>query len=291
MIRECLVKIERRRALADKYGIPYRTTIPRRSEASPARLWRIAVPIAALLLVTAVIVGVLLAEPIGRIVHRNREAKEIGVLVGVPESSAPPAASQNVPTTSAPANVASQGSNAAVPFSTQSPTNAAAASNSPQVAPQDIQQTQTMNAQPQATAPMVSEAASPPAVAENPASSTDETKPLSRPDEATQPAAGSQSGSRSKKKSVASTSRRARGTPGFSEDFPQRRAGSVRGRVVGITSDGRLIFRLPSGRTTIVAPDSDAEEFVPRRHRRAMIDRDEMFAPPPRSEPDYFPYD
>jgi len=52
-----------------------------------------------------------------------------------------------------------------------------------------------------------------------------------------------------------------------------------------------LIFRLPSGRTAIVAPDSDAEEFVPRRHRRAMIDRDEMFAPPPQFEPDYFPND
>lgn len=38
-IRECLLKIERRRALADKYGIPYRTTIPRRAEARPARLF------------------------------------------------------------------------------------------------------------------------------------------------------------------------------------------------------------------------------------------------------------
>ena len=50
MIRECLLKIERRRALADKYGIPFRTTIPRRPEARPARLLRIALPIAALLL-------------------------------------------------------------------------------------------------------------------------------------------------------------------------------------------------------------------------------------------------
>jgi serine/threonine protein kinase len=291
MIRECLVKIERRRALADKYGIPYRTTIPRRSEARPTVFWRIAVPVAALLLTAAVIAGVLLAEPIGRFVHRNREAKEIGVLVGVPESLPPSAASQNVQTTRAPATVAAQGSNAAVPFPTQSPTNPATTSNSPLVSPPDIQQTQTMNAQPQATAPTVSEAVSPAAVAESSASSADETKSSAKPDEGTQPTTSSQSSSRSKKKSVASTSRRARGTQGFSEDFPQRRGGSVRGRVVGITSDGRLIFRLPSGRTAIVAPDSDAGEFVPRRHRRAMIDRDEMFAPPPRSEPDYFPYD
>jgi hypothetical protein len=63
------------------------------------------------------------------------------------------------------------------------------------------------------------------------------------------------------------------------------------GRMVGITSDGRLIYRLPSGRTRIVAPDSDEGEFVPRRHRRVFIDRDEVFAPPPRFAPDYFPDD
>ena len=94
MIRECLLKIERRRALAEKYGIPYRTTIPRRPEARPVRLWRVALPIAALLLAAALIAAVLLREPIDRIVHRNRETKKIGVLVGVPESSPPAAASQ-----------------------------------------------------------------------------------------------------------------------------------------------------------------------------------------------------
>jgi hypothetical protein len=65
----------------------------------------------------------------------------------------------------------------------------------------------------------------------------------------------------------------------------------MRGRVVGITSDGRLILRLPSGRTAIVAPDSEQDQVIPRRHRRANIERDEMFAPPPRFEPDYFPND
>jgi len=75
------------------------------------------------------------------------------------------------------------------------------------------------------------------------------------------------------------------------EDSPRGRVGSVRSRVVGITSDGRLILRLPSGRTAIVAPDSDEDEFAPRRHRRAVIDRDEMFAPQPRFQPDYSPYD
>ena len=69
MIRECLLKIERRRALADKYGIPYRATIPRRPAARPGRLLRIALPVAALLLATAVIAAVLFSEPVGRIMH------------------------------------------------------------------------------------------------------------------------------------------------------------------------------------------------------------------------------
>ena len=289
MIRECLLKIERRRALADKYGIPYRTTIPRRSEARPGSLLRIAVPVAALLLVAAVVLGVLLAEPIGRIAHRNREAKNIGVLIGVPESSPPPAASQNVSTTSAPATVASQGANAAVPFPSQPTVNAATASNSPQVASPDLQQTQTANAQPQPTAPTAAEAASPAVVAESSSSSEGETKSSVKADETAQATTSSQSSSHSKKKSLASASRRPRGAQDLFEDSPRRRAGSMRGRFVGITSDGRLIFRSPSGRTAIVAPDE--EQGLPRRQRRALIDRDEMFAQPPRFEPDYFPPD
>src|SRR5882724_2277128 len=229
-IRECLLKIERRRALADKYGIPYRTTIPRRPEARPARLLRIALPVAALLLATAVIAAVLFSEPIGKIMHGTRETKKIGVLVGVPESS-PLQAAQNASATTAPAIVPSQEAKSAVANGSQNgsqpPEDAGTASNSPQIASPDIQQTQTMNAQSPATAPNAPEATSPPAIAESSASSADEMKPSSKPDEATPPATASQSSSSSKKKSVASTSRRARGAQGLSEDSPQRRGGSV----------------------------------------------------------------
>ena len=293
MIRECLLKIERRRALADKYGIPYTTTIPRRPDARPARWLRTALPVAALLLATAVIAAVLFSEPIGRIVHGDRETKKVGVLIGVPESS-PPQAVQNAPT-AAPATVASQEANSALSNRSQNGSqpalNVATASNSPQVASPDSQQTQTMNAQSSAAAPNVPEATSPPAIAESSASSADEMKPSSKPDEATQPATASQSSSSSKKKPVASTSRRARAAQGFSEDSPQRRGGSVRARVVGITSDGRLILRLPSGRTATVSPDGEEHEFMPRRHRRTVIEQDETFGRPPRFEPDYYPGD
>jgi hypothetical protein len=61
--------------------------------------------------------------------------------------------------------------------------------------------------------------------------------------------------------------------------------------MLGITSDGRIIYRLPSGRTRIIAPDSDQKQLAPHRHRRVPIQRDEMFAPPPQFGPDYLPYD
>jgi len=236
-----------------------------------------------MLLAVAVIAAVLLPEPIGRLVHRAREAKKIGVLIGVPESS-PPSAVQNASTTTAPAAVASQGGNAAVPSANQPPVNATTASNPPQVASPDLHQTQTSNAQsqvigpnaqPQATAPNGSKATSSAAIAEN--SSEGETKSAAEATTEAQPSTASQSSSHAKKKTVASAS--------------QHRVGSAHARMVGITSDGRLIYRTASGRTTIVAPDSDQDEFLPRRHRRAMIDRDETFAPPPRFEPGYLPDD
>ncbi len=48
----------------------------------------------------------------------------------------------------------------------------------------------------------------------------------------------------------------------------------MRARVVGITSDGRLIFRSSSGRTVIVTPGSEGEnELAPSRRRRDFIPR------------------
>jgi hypothetical protein len=187
--------------------------------------------------------------------------------------------------------VESQQANAALPLASQPPANSAIASNSPQTPSQDIQQTQTMNAQTQATAPMGPEAASPPAIAESSSSSAGETKSSSKSDETAPPTTASQTSSHGKKKSVASNSRRGRAGQTAPEDSTQRGGHSVRARVVGITSDGRLILRLPSGRTAFVAPDGERDELAPRRHRRGMIDRDETFALPPRYEPDYFPND
>jgi hypothetical protein len=66
----------------------------------------------------------------------------------------------------------------------------------------------------------------------------------------------------------------------------------MRARVVGITSDGRLIFRSSSGRRVIVTPGSESEdELVPSRRRRDFTPRDEIYSPSQPFPPDYFPDD
>jgi serine/threonine protein kinase len=279
MIRSCLVKIERRLALADRYGIPFRTTIRRRpTQPRPRRLLRTALAVGALFLAAAVVAAVLFPESIGGILHRPRETKTIGVLVGVPESSPTPAPVENNSAPVAPATVLSQAANAAMGLANQSSADNAAVPSSSPAPPADLQQNQTSSGQPQVPAAAdVVAAASPDAT---PATSPDTEAATASPKapEATQPTTASQSSSRSKKKRVASTS--------------SSRQGSVRVRMLGITSDGRLIYRLPSGRTRIVAPDSGENEFRSRRPRRAFIQREQIFAPPPpQFEPDFFPYD
>jgi len=201
----------------------------------------------------------------------------MGVLVGVPEASPTPAAGQNASTPVAPASVLSQAANATLALANQPATEGTAVPNSSQVPATDLQQDQTSSGQPQiAATPDAVAAASPGTVPETSA----ENEPAGaapKDSEASQPATADQPSSRGKKKRVASTT--------------SPRQGSVRVRMLGITSDGRLIYRLPSGRTRIVAPDSNENQNVPRRHRRTVIQRDQMFAPPPQYGPDYFPYD
>src|SRR5947209_2744090 len=277
MIRSCLLKIERRLALADRYGIPFRTRIPRPDQPRPRRLLRTALAFGALVVAAAVLAAFLLPGPIGKILHRPRETKSIGVLVGVPESSPALAAVQNAATPVVPATVLSQAANAAMGSANQPATDAASVPNSSQAASPDLQQAQTSGSQSQAaTTQNAIVANSPSAVPEN-STEAEVSNSSTKASETAQPTTATQSSSRGKKKRVASTL------------VP--RQGSMRVRMLGITSDGRIIYRLPSGRTRIIAPDSDQNQFAPRRHRRAPIQRDEMFAPPPQFGPDYLPYD
>jgi serine/threonine protein kinase len=277
MIRSCLLKIERRLALSHRYGIPFRTTIPRPDPPRPQRLLRTALAFGALVVAAAVLAAFLLPGTTAKILHRPRDTKSIGVVVGVPESSPAPAAVQNAATPVTPGTVLSHAANAAMGSQNQSATDGAAVPNSSQAASPDIQQAQTSSNQPQAaTIENGVAATSPSAAPENPAEA-EISDSSSKASETAHPATATQSNSRDQKKRVASTS--------------APRQGSMRVRMLGITSDGRIIYRLPSGRTRIIAPDSDQNQSLPRRHRRVRIQRDETFARPPQFGPDYLPYD
>jgi hypothetical protein len=276
MIRSCLLKIERRLALADRYGIPFRTTIPRPDQPRPRRLLRTALAFGALVVAAAVLAAFLLPGATSKILHRPRETKSIGVLVGVPESSPAPAAVQNAAAPVAPATVLSQAANAAMGSANQPATDGVVPDSS-QAASPDLQQAQTSSSQPQTATTQNAVAAISPSAAPENSSPAEVSDSSSKASETAQPTTGTQLSSRDKKKRVASTS------------LP--RQGSIRVRMLGITSDGRIIYRLPSGRTRIIAPDSDQNQFAPRRHRRVPSQRDEMFAPPPQFRPDYLPYD
>ncbi|MGC1321470.1 MAG: hypothetical protein WA849_04755 [Candidatus Udaeobacter sp.] len=295
MIRESLGKIERRRELSDRYGIPLRTSVPRRRAARPRRLVRTAVVVGVLLLLAAAIVPVVFPDSIGKLVSGIRKPKQVGVLVGVPDS--PPAASQPRAVAQAPRNtssmlpaaVSSQPVNPTAPAETPAPAAAATTLNPFHVAPADVQQAQIASARPQPSAP--TNAAENAAAATPDTAAPADTGANSSPQANTEPspATASQSIAESNKKSVASTAKRARSSRSSAAYSARGHTGSVRSRVVGITSDGRLILRLPSGRTAIVAPDD--EESMPRHRNRVYLDRDQMFGSPPGLGPDYFPDD
>ena len=287
MIRQCSEKIERRRAFADRYGIPLRTSIPRRTEARPRRLVRSALAAGVLLLLAAAIAPMVLPESVGKIIGVIRKPKPVGVLVGVPESPAPPGdqAPQSAATTTAPAVVASQRVNPSI--APQAETQPATTPNPFHVSPADVDQARLANAQPPA-APRTD-------TAENAAGATPDSSgahmdanSAAQANAERPPSTVSQPSSQTKQKSLTSKSRRARAGQS-SENASRGRGGSVRARVIGITSDGRLIMRLPSGRTAIVAPDE--EESTPRHRSRVLMDRDQMLNPPSGFGPDYFPGD
>jgi serine/threonine protein kinase len=297
MIHQCLMKTERRRALAQRFGIPFMTTIPRRADRPRGRLLRRTLAFGAILLAAAAVAAILLPEPIGRILHQNNEKKSIGVLVGVPDISPAPGA-QDGSTATAPTMATSQPANPAQLVPNQLGTNSTPLTGLSQTPSPGVDQAQTSNPQfVAATTPATSPSASSNtsvSAAENSAQPQDNSSAQApnafgvTPETAT----AAPSTSRNKRKSVASNSKRPRIAQNSRYWQPGVPSGSVRARVVGATPDGRLIMRLPSGRAVIVTPGSDdEEEFVPRRHRRAFIERDELFAPPPRFAPDYSPYD
>jgi serine/threonine protein kinase len=284
MIRECLLKVERRQTLARKLGVPLAAKIPpksRKTSTPLAQVLRGILVFAAIILAAGVLAAFLLPADVNPFRHRTAAKEEIGVPVGVPETApiAPPQAINTPPV------VANQPvtDTAASPAANQTP--------SP-----SLEQQQTSNPDLVAAAtPANSPEAGPTAPATEPETSAevaDSTLASRDTEPASEPPTASQSASPSKKKSVASASKRARVTQNSTYGQRRRPTGSMRARVVGITSDGRLIFRSSSGRTVIVAPGSEDEgELVPSRRRRNFTPRDEIYTPSQPFPPDYFPDD
>jgi serine/threonine protein kinase len=291
MMRQCSGKIERRRALSDRYGIPLRTGIPGRGRGRSRRLVQTALAIGTLLLLTAVIAPLVLPESVGKIIAVIRKPKPAGVLIGVPEPSAAATAPapQSGATTPA-AVVESQPVDPTVASQTEMQTNSTTTPNPFHVSPADVEQARIANAQPPAvlrTDPDGNVVGTTPDSSVSPASALTASSSAQANAEPA-PTGASKSNLQAKDKSVASKSRPTRADQ--SSEKPLRsRTRSMRSRFVGITSDGRLILRLPSGRIAIVAPDEDSA--TPRHRSRAFIDRNDTFAPPRGFGPDYSPDD
>jgi serine/threonine protein kinase len=283
MIRECLLKVERRQALARKLGVPLAAKIPPKSRTTLtplAQVLRGILVFAAIVLAAGVLAAFLLPADMNPFRHRTAAKEEIGVPVGVPETSpiAPPQAINTPPFVA----------NQPVTDTAASP----AANQTPSPGPE---QEQTSNADLAAAAtPANPPEAGPAAPATEPETSTevaDGTSASRDTEPASEPPTASQSASSSKKKSVASAPKRA-GVAQNSTGQRRRPTGSMRARVVGITSDGRLIFRSSSGRRVIVTPGSESEdELVPSRRRRDFTPRDEIYSPSQPFPPDYSPDD
>jgi serine/threonine protein kinase len=305
-IQECLINIERRQAIGRKLGISLAVVTPRstspsrtgtRSTSPPTpmtQVWRGVLAVAALLLTVAIVGAFFLPE--GKIPFRHRSAdKEIGVPVGVPNASvapsvAPVVADQSPVNQNPPPNIQE-----AQPTPVASPVAQIAAAKANEPSPPAEGPDDQSAAQPN-NSPADTEV--PPSVASRDVST--QSSSVANSDSAESSATGSLSPSSSRKKTIASTSRRPSTSqrsrlaqqlgPGPNDTglAPRpRHSGEVRARFVGMTPDGRVILRLPSGRIVTVAPGpNDEDVFVPRPHRRVFIER-RTYGPPPLQPFDY----
>src|SRR5437660_5981985 len=330
-IRECLLRVERRQALARRFGIPLVSIIPRTSE-RPHRVPRRALALAALALTLAALAAILLAEPIRTVLHRNRTTKAIGVPIGVPEASPEPiiasrATGQALAASPAPTNATNVLSvQATTPIPNQS-----VVTSSPTVASGNRNATPGAQASPASGPVLAAPNAAPPAEgpenlsAQQAGSFAEQKLPLQNANVDAKGALGdasSESGAKNKEqaslsnitaskdrgktKAVASATKRRSSTipqqeriaperPNESETFARPlRAGSVRTEFLGVTPGGSWILRLPSGRIAIVAPPPD--QYAPfesrhRRVRRTPVERQRILVPPPSQSTPMFPPD
>jgi serine/threonine protein kinase len=280
-ISKCLTKIEKRHAFGRRLGIPLTAVTAEEPKTPPtplAQVVRGTLVAAGLLLAVGVLAAFLLPDDINPFRHRTTAKHVIGVPIGVSNPS---------PSTSA------QATNATPIIGDQPIANASPAT---QNLPPNIPQEQTPNSQPAGAAnPPNAPNANSNASAQADNSGQEQATSSAQANGAPQPATANESSSPTQREKAAGlASNRARTGQSFLDErdsqSPPRRGRSGHARVVGITSDGKLIFRLPSGRTAIVAPDSDEDQIAPRRQRRLDMERGQPVSPPS-SELDNFPND
>jgi serine/threonine protein kinase len=264
-ILKCLTKIEKRHAFGRRLGIPLAATTPGKSRISSTPLVQVVggiIVFGAVVVVTGLLAAFLLPADINPFRHRTAERQTIGVPIGVPDAS-PFAPSQA--TTAAPLVTNQPATNGSPPST--------GASQSPSLNPEQGQSPPSSQPLAATTPPSETSQTSGASTQNTDQTQIDSTAPANV---APQPAAANESNSIAKKQQETAGLKRSQpgqALPGErdSESGTSRGRGA-RARVVGITSDGKLIFRLPSGRRVIVAPDSDENEFVPRRHSRFTPD-------------------
>jgi serine/threonine protein kinase len=290
-IQECLIKVERRQAIGRKLGIPLaaavlkKATEPKEPRSPLAQIWRGVVAFAVLILAGAAVGAFFFPDRIP-FLHRTGN---IGVPVGVSDASSF-ASTPAQPTNTRPV-VASQ------PVTSASPDIPPAQSFNAPIGPAaSPANTASANANPSAQVASAAQTTEPAPPAQGPPeqSTAKQNADLS----SSSSVQSSRSSGRSKKKTIASTSRStSRRAPARRvsprEEGPEARLPQgdlTRARFVGSTPDGRMILRLPSGRTVYVTPRSnDDDVFVPPSHRRILIERPDIYAPPPAPlyPPDY----
>jgi len=281
-ILKCLAKIEKRHAFGRKLGIPLAAATSKEPRTPPTPLVQVLrgiLVVAALLLAVGVAGAFLLPDDINPFRHRTTAKQVIGVPIGVSNTSPPPS---------------EQATNAPPIVGNQPTANASPATQNP---PPNILQEQTANSQSAgATTPANAPNANPNASTQADNSGQGQVASSAQANVAPQPSIANESSSPTQSDRAAGlTSNRTPTGQSFLDQRdsqpPPRRGRSGSARVVGITSDGKLIFRLPSGRRMIVAPDSGEEgEFTPQRHRRPYMERGQTTSPP-QSGQDYPPYD
>ena len=264
-ILKCLAKVEKRHAFGRRLGIPLAAVPPKEPKTPPTPLVQVlrgTLVVAALLLAMGVAGAFLLPDDLNPFRHRTAAKQMIGVPIGVSNPSLSPSA---------------QATNAAPIAGNQAIANASPASQNP---PPNLLQDQTSNSQSVGAAtPPNAPNANPNASTQTDTSGQEQATSSAQANVAPQPGTASDSTSPTQREKAAGlASNRARTGQSFLDQrnaqLPPGRGRSARARVVGITSDGKLIFRLPSGRRMIVAPDSNGEgEPVPQGHRRSYMER------------------